>query len=141
MFGAKSSKIGPVGAGEAVILNRDDSWSLLNVHVPSFITGQSMIIIMVILIAAFYFCIRNRRRNRRVRHISAATMMDIGLLNRHQLTQTVPIPLAIVEHPKQQFQDLMDSTHPTAPVPRAPRRSTEMKQLQNLALRYGRDLA
>ena len=62
MCGAKSSKIGPVGAGEAVILNRDDSWSLLNVHAPSFITGQSMIIIMVILIAACYFCIRNRRR-------------------------------------------------------------------------------
>ena len=84
-----------------------------------------------------------KKRDRGVQQIDAATMINKNWINRHQLTQTVPIPQAVVEHPlqSQQFQDLMVSTHPSAPLPRAPRRSTAEKQLQQLALRYGQDLA
>ena len=137
MCGAKTSTIGPVGAGEAVILNRDESWSLLNLHAPSFITGQGMIILVVVMMAICYFGIRTRRRNRLARHMSATTMMDLGHMSR--LTQTVPAAPPVIEYPMSQFQTGVNPTLPTAP--RAPGRSTEMQHLQNLALRYGRDLA
>ena len=137
MCGAKTSSIGPVGAGEAVILNRDESWSLLNLHAPSFVTGQGMIILIVIMMAICYFGIRTRRRNRLARHMSATTMMDLGQMSR--LTQTVPAAPPVIEYPISHFQSGVNPNLPTAP--RAPGRSAEMQHLQNLAIRYGRDLA
>ena len=137
MCGAKTSSMGPVGAGEAVILNRDESWSLLNLHAPSFVTGQGMIILIVIMMAICYFGIRTRRRNRLARHMSAATMMDLGQMSR--LTQTVPAAPPVIDYPVPHFQSGVNPNLPTAP--NAPGRSAELQHLQNLAIRYGRNLA
>ena len=137
MCGAKTSSMGPVGAGEAVILNRDESWSLLNLHAPSFVTGQGMIILIVIMMAICYFGIRTRRRNRLARHMSATTMMDLGQMSR--LTQTVPAAPPVIDYPVPHFQSGANPNIPTAP--NAPGRAAELQHLQNLARRYGRNLA